>query len=70
MPATEPSKSTKDWAAAHSEADQQLKLIADLFDQVQKDVSIILVELVFYEVSLLNEEIFFLRWTNYLLPGR
>lgn len=54
MPATEPCKSTKDWAAAHGEADQQLKLIADLFDQVQKDSYII----------------FFSRWMKYLLLGR
>lgn len=37
-PVSNPPKSVKDWAAAHGEADQQIKLIADLFDQVKKDV--------------------------------
>lgn len=40
LPATNPTTSVKDWASAHSEADQQLRLIADLFDVVQKEVCI------------------------------
>lgn len=40
LPATNPTTSVKAWAAAHSEADQQLRLIADLFDTIQKEVKI------------------------------
>lgn len=40
-PVSNPPQCVKDWAAAHGEADQQLKLIADLFNQVKKDVSMI-----------------------------
>lgn len=38
LPATNPTPRVTDWANAHSEADQQLRLIADLFDLVQREV--------------------------------
>lgn len=38
LPAINPTASVKQWVAAHSDADQQLRLIADLFDRVQREV--------------------------------
>ncbi|KAK6622560.1 hypothetical protein RUM44_002372 [Polyplax serrata] len=41
LPATNPTESVKNWASAHGEADQQLRLIADLFDSIQKEIDLL-----------------------------
>jgi len=40
LPATNPTPRVLDWANAHTEADQQLRLVGDLFDLIQREVEI------------------------------